>query len=190
MNLTGLCGSLALAMLASAGSAEQSLAQTKAAAPPPAAAAVQLEGGASALTEVHGDWTVTCQVINNKKACSFAQQQVDSTTKQRLLALELSSQDGQTATGALALPFGLLLASGVTLSIDDAKLGESYPFRTCLPVGCLVALTFAKPAIESLKAGTVLKVSGTTSDTNQPIEFTLSLKGFSGALGRTSTLSN
>ncbi|TIX24749.1 MAG: Invasion associated locus B family protein, partial [Mesorhizobium sp.] len=41
----------------------------KAVAAPAAADAPQLPGGASALSETHGDWTVNCQISGTTKVC-------------------------------------------------------------------------------------------------------------------------
>ncbi|TIS85392.1 MAG: Invasion associated locus B family protein, partial [Mesorhizobium sp.] len=53
-------------------------AQTKSdkvtATPPAAADAPQLPGGASALSETHGDWTVNCQISGTNKVCSLSHQ--------------------------------------------------------------------------------------------------------------------
>ena len=66
----------------------------KVAAPPAAADAPQLPGGASALSETHGDWTVNCQISGTNKVCSLSHQQFNKQSNQRLLAIELSSKTG------------------------------------------------------------------------------------------------
>lgn len=161
------------------------LAETK---PSPAAAAVQLPGGASALSETHGDWTVNCQVVGTSKACSLSLQQFNKSNGQRLLAIELTSGTAKDAAGTLALPFGLALAKGIGLQIDDRKLEGTLEFSTCQAVGCLVPVSFDAGTTESLKAGGVLKVNGVAADTGQPVEFAISLNGFGGALARTAEL--
>ena len=105
------------------------------------------------------------------------------------VALELTTKSGQDATGTLALPFGLALAKGVTLEIDDQKLEGSLQFNTCQAVGCLVPVTFNADTTPLLQNGTTLKINATAADTAQPIVFTISLNGFAGALARTADLS-
>lgn len=151
-------------------------------------AAPSLPGGASALSETHGDWTVNCRIANDAKACAFSHQQFDKASNQRLLAIELTTRDAATATGTLALPFGLALQSGVTLQIDDTKLEGAKPFSTCLAAGCLVPVTFDAKLVGQLKAGGVLKVNATTIDTGQPVVFSISLTGFASAIARTAEL--
>lgn len=167
-------------------------AQTKgdkvAAAPAPAADAPQLPGGASALSETHGDWTVNCQISGTNKVCSLSHQQFNKQSNQRLLAIELSSKTGEDATGTLALPFGLALAKGVTLTIDDQKLDGSLAFNTCQVVGCLVPVAFDATVTPLLKNGTTLKIDAFAADTGQAVSFSVPLNGFSGALARTAEL--
>jgi invasion protein IalB len=164
--------SLAAALLATSSAAAQ---------PVPAT----LPGGASALTEVHGDWTVGCQVQGERKHCLVTQQVLDG-NRQRLVAMELApAQSG--ATGNLALPFGLLLASGASLTIDDAR-PVSLTFRTCLPAGCVVPLTLDAPTLERLKKATTLKITATTADNSSPASFSISPKGLAGAYVRAQDL--
>lgn len=155
-----------------------------------AAQPVLLPGGASALTETHGDWTVSCQVVRNTPICSLSQQQFDKAkNNQRLLAIELAAKTADAASGTLAMPFGLALAKGVSLQVDDRKAGESLQFSTCLVVGCLVPLALDAGKLEEFKAGTTLKINAVASDTGQPVNFSVSLNGFASALARTAELS-
>ncbi|MBB6413244.1 invasion associated locus B family protein [Mesorhizobium sangaii] len=162
-------------------------AQTKTAAAP-TVDAPQLPGGASALSETHGDWTVNCQISGATKTCSLSHQQFNKQNNQRLLAIELSSKTGEDAAGTLALPFGLALAKGVSLSIDDQKLDGSLPFNTCQVVGCLVPVAFDGTLTPLLKSGTTLKIDAFAADTGQAVTFSIPLNGFAGALARTAEL--
>lgn len=160
-----------------------------AAQPADAAAKPQLPGGASALSETHGDWTVNCQVTGTNKVCSLSHQQFNKQSGQRLLAIELTTKTGQDAAGTLALPFGLALANGVALEIDDKKLDGTLQFNTCQAVGCLVPVTFDADITPLLQNATTLKINAIAADTLQPISFTISLNGFGSALARTADLS-
>jgi len=136
-----------------------------------------LPGGASALSETHGDWTVNCQATVTTKTCTLSHQQFNKQSGQRLLAIEL------------ALPFGLALSNGITLEVDDKKLDGSLQFSTCQMVGCLVPVSFDGDVMPLLKAGTTLKINAVAADTQQPVNFTISLNGFGSALARTAALS-
>jgi invasion protein IalB len=155
----------------------------------PAEAPNSLPGGANALSETHGDWTVNCTRTQANKLCSLSQQQLDSNSRQRLLAIELTATDPSKTQGTLALPFGLLLKPGATLQIDDGVPAAPLPFRTCLPGGCLVPLAIDEKTVALLRQGTVLKISATAADSGQTVTFNISLKGFASALARTVELS-
>jgi invasion protein IalB len=142
-----------------------------------------LQGGATSLQEMHGDWRVACAEQNGRKACALSQQQTDKDTHQLLLAIELSAPAIDKAEGTLILPFGLALDRPVTLQIDEAAAGPTLRFRTCLPVGCLVGLAFDPTAVGLLRKGTTLTVRA-TADGGQGAVFKISLSGFSGALDR------
>ncbi|ODT18689.1 MAG: Invasion associated locus B family protein [Mesorhizobium sp. 65-26] len=148
-----------------------------------------LPGGASALSETHGDWTVNCQATVTTKTCTLSHQQFNKQSGQRLLAIELASKSGEDAAGTLALPFGLALSNGITLEVDDKKLDGSLQFSTCQMVGCLVPVSFDGDVMPLLKAGTTLKINAVAADTQQPVNFTISLNGFGSALARTAALS-
>jgi invasion protein IalB len=147
-----------------------------------------LTGGASALTETHGDWAVNCQVVANTKVCALSHQQFDQAKNQRLLAIELSSRTGEEANGTIALPFGLELSAGITLSVEEKPAQTKMPFKTCFAVGCLVPVNWEKTFVDRLKANKALKISAVASDTLQPVNFTVSLRGFSSAIARAAEL--
>lgn len=148
---------------------------------------VELTGGASAITETHGDWTVNCQVIRNTKICSFSFQQFEKPNNQRVFAIELSSRDNG-ATGNLALPFGLALAKGVTLKIDDQPVEGSLPFSTCVIAGCLIPLNFDEQMLANMQIATTLTISAAALDNGREVNFSVPLRGFTSALKRTAQL--
>ena len=163
---------------------------------PPAPSLAQetalLPGGATSLREVHGDWLVNCIVTGQgdqaRKLCAMSQEQKDGQSGQRVIAIELQpSQDAGVAT--LFLPFGLDLASGAALQIDDGAEGQAFSFRTCLPAGCIVSLNVEPEMLASLRNGTSLKIL-TKADNGGKTAFSVSLKGFGNAFDRTVALAN
>lgn len=149
-----------------------------------------LPGGASSLSETHGDWAVQCrlQAIKDeapKPLCSLSQQQQDNKGS-RVLAVELQpTADG--ATGALVLPFGLQLSKGVSLQIDEAKAGAAQPFSTCLPAGCIVPLNFGDAQLKALNSGKALNLIAEAVSGDE-VKLSVSLEGFSAALNRVKEL--
>lgn len=146
-----------------------------------------LPGGATSLNETHGDWTVACMVQDNNKRCTLSQQQVDAQSRQRMLAIELGAiADGKTQ-GAVVLPFGLALEKGVVLRVDEGKPLPSLAFRTCLPAGCVVPVSFDASMITALRSGKQLQLEA-VADGGKPISFSISLAGLAGALDRLAEL--
>lgn len=156
-----------------------------------ASAAMGADGsqGASAIREVHGDWIVNCRAPANQPhlQCSVSQQQFAKANGARVLAIALDAQSGGGAAGTIALPFGLSLEKGVTLQIDDAAVSPPWHFHTCLPSGCLVAVSWSKAGVEALRAAKLLKLSAVT-DGGKPANFVVSLDGFAAALDRLTVL--
>lgn len=157
---------------------------------PALAQPVGLPGGATSLREVHGDWVVNCTLAGAgeqaRKLCTMLQEQNNANTGQRVIAMELqATADGGTATFVLA--FGLDLASGVVLQVDEGERGAVLPFRTCLPGGCIVTTAVGADLLAALRGGTALKVH-TKADGGRDAMFSLSLAGFSGAYDRTVAL--
>lgn len=152
---------------------------------------VSLPGGASSLRENHGDWLVTCRIDTQSgksvKLCALSQEQVDSRTRQRVLALELQPS-GAGAQGTLVLPFGLALDTGVTLQVDENPPSPAQRFRTCLPAGCIVPVAFDARTVALLRKGTALRVKGAAADGGKEAPFSISLKGFPSAFDRAGAL--
>ena len=152
-----------------------------------------LPGGASSLQENYQDWGVVCAQqpgANGQpsgKRCAMTQQQVNQQGGQRILAAELKPA-GANVEATLFLPFGLALDKGVTLQIDDGQVTQPYRFRTCLPAGCLVQLTFDAGYMTALQKGAALKIKA-IADTGAEAPFSLSLKGFGAASARLTALS-
>ena len=170
-----------------AASPELKLAQA-ATAPAAGSSASTLPGGASSLQETYDDWQVACGQQGGVKRCAMGQQQISKENRQRVLDIELWPS-GDKLEGALMLPFGLALDQGVTLQIDDAAPGQPLHFRTCLPGGCVVPLSFDGRSLTALLHGAVLKLKAVV-DGGGIAPFTISLKGFSGAYNRSVALAH
>jgi invasion protein IalB len=139
--------------------------------------------GASSLSETHGDWVINCEVVKDTKQCRMSQQQFSAeNNNQRLIAIEFLPEKDSVLNGTIAMPFGLDLAKAVTLAVDDDTTLESAPFSTCYVVGCVVPLRLQASTADRFKTGTLLMLQATAVDTQQPIKFTVSLKGFASAL--------
>jgi invasion protein IalB len=146
-----------------------------------------LPGGASSLRETYEDWIVSC-VQREGRHCLLQHQQ-NQQNGQRILAVEVvGSADGKAATGTLVLPFGLALDAGVSLQVDEKPSGAPLRFSTCLPAGCVVPLSFDDAFLSALRTGATLKTMVKAANTNEPLAFSIPLKGFSAAFDRVTAL--
>ncbi|MCU4180396.1 invasion associated locus B family protein [Bosea sp. BH3] len=70
----------------------------------------------------------------NITRCALSQSQTQQ-SGQRVLTIEINAPIANKAACVIVLPFGLALASGAGLQIEDRSVGQALPFRTCLPIG-------------------------------------------------------
>ncbi|MDB5536543.1 MAG: invasion associated locus [Devosia sp.] len=153
-------------------------------------AASTLPGGATSLSEEHGDWTVSCRMEGNGKLCALSQSLSNSQTGERVLSVELATPALDKIEGMLLLPFGMRLADGVALKVDATPLGAGRPFLTCIASGCLVPVAFNASEISAIRAGKELTITGASADAGQPLNLAVSLAGFTVASNRSVELSN
>jgi invasion protein IalB len=146
-----------------------------------------LPGGATSLQETYDDWLVQCATQQTGKACAMQQEQRAQETGQRVLAIELRPA-GTGVEGVVILPFGLALAKGATVQVDEGKVSAPLAFSTCLPAGCVAPLTFNAEMLQGLRKGSALKINVTPDGGGEPIALSVSLKGFSAAFDRTAVL--
>jgi invasion protein IalB len=152
------------------------------------AAAERLPGGASSLQETYESWTVSCRIVEGRKSCGLSQVRGNQQTGQRSFAIELHPpRDGKTE-GTLVLPFGLALAAGIKLTLDDKPLGQTVPFSTCIPNGCLVPVSFPTVATDAIKKAKALTITATPSGGSEPVAFAIALEGFTAAFARAAEL--
>jgi len=152
----------------------------------PAPQAAQLPGGANSLQESFDDWRVICATQGTVRRCTVAQEQSSAQSRQRILAIELG-MNGDKLEGILVLPFGLVLDRGAALQLDDQPAQAALRFRTCLPAGCLVPISFDAKTTAALRKGGSLKVKvGLENGQDQTLP--ISLKGFATALDRLTAL--
>lgn len=152
--------------------------------------ASDLPGGATTLKESYRDWTVSCAARTIGGAvttiCALAQEQVESQSKRRVLAVEMRRKDGEVEA-TFVLPFGLDLGKGVVLQIDDEPALPLLPFRTCKAIGCLADIKLDSKITARLRGGKSLKVN-VSADGGGEKRFPVSLDGFPEALNRMMSL--
>lgn len=154
------------------------------------AAATGFPGGASSLHETHGEWVVSCGVVQQRKSCTVSQQlaqQARGGGAQPVMTISLSPS-ASGAEGGLALPFGLLLAKGASLQLDEGKPHAPVAIRTCMPAGCIAPLNIGADQLASMRKAKQLKINLVAADTGKPVTLTAPLTGFGEALDRAAAL--
>jgi invasion protein IalB len=144
---------------------------------PPAA---KLANGANSLSETYDDWVLNCQATSKGTECGLLQV-LSQQNGQRVLSFSVNPTPvNGNHVGSLILPFGLELAKGVTLQLDEQAVSQPLGFKTCLPAGCVVPLSWTAEQYNALRAANQLKLAASTA-ANEPFALTISLKGLSSA---------
>lgn len=160
----------------------------------PAAAQTEDTSRPDSVREVYRDWVFACGPAAAAAAdtdgaapdlvCRMSQRVNQPDTNLRVLELVLAPAANGRVTGEFIAPFGLDLATGLKLRIDEG-VAWTVPFRTCVPEGCLAPLPLTDDRIAALRAGGTLAVEmQPAADGAEPIVIALSLLGFSAAYQR------
>ncbi|RVU18707.1 invasion associated locus B family protein [Methylobacterium oryzihabitans] len=153
----------------------------------PAASPAGWPPGASAVSEVYGDWTISCSRENDRRQCQLSQAQGDSRTGNRRFSIELQQPQDGRAQGLVLMPLGLSLEPGITFKLDDATLGKGAPYTTCVAAGCLAPISFPTVATDAMKTAVALRITGTKPN-GEAETFSVPLAGFAAALTRVGQL--
>ncbi|MGE7416125.1 invasion associated locus B family protein [Methylobacterium tarhaniae] len=143
--------------------------------------------GASAVSEVYGDWTISCTRENDTRQCQLSQAQGVAQTGQRRFSIELNAPQDGRSNGLMLMPLGLSIEPGVTFKLDDATLGKGAPYTSCVQAGCIVPISFPTVATDAMKTAVNLRVTGTKPN-GEAETITVPLAGFAAALARMSQL--
>lgn len=105
-------------------------------------------------------------------------------TAQRLaeFAIGYPPAEKGKAKGALILPLGILVSQKTKISIDGKDAME-FSMRYCDNGGCVALMDLSNSLLDKLRKGTSMTIHS-EAFTGQPIEISLSLKGFGTALDK------
>jgi invasion protein IalB len=150
------------------------------------------QGGSAqpdALSETYRDWIVSCrtvQVDDNQSAarlCEMSQDLRQQDGGQRVLSVTLQTdarEDGALLT--MITPFGLNVTGQIAIRVGDTEIAE-VPFTTCVPAGCIAQVQLEPELLTVIGQGEAASVILPTRSDN-PFEVSVSLLGFTAALGR------
>jgi invasion protein IalB len=159
-----------------------------AAEPVAATPAASLPNGASSINETYGNWVVTCQLLGGKKQCLVFHAQSDNQTAGSRSQFISKRQARGNTRGMILMPFGLNLAAGAILTIDDKELEDGLRFSTCVPEGCVLPMSFAAEMVEAMKKSNVLTVASVALGSGEMVVFKVPLEGFPAAIARVGEL--
>jgi invasion protein IalB len=148
---------------------------------------VTLPGGATSLQETHDDWVVACSVVNDKKRCEFSQALGNKQTGKRILSIEFQPA-GANIHGIILAPFGLRLADGVVLKVDDKPILGKLAFTTCVEAGCIVPVEVDAKTASVIASGNQMTFNAVNGGSGQAVTLNISLKGFTAARQRAAQL--
>jgi invasion protein IalB len=149
----------------------------------------QLPNNASSIMETYGDWTVSCRLEAERRACLMAQGQGSQQSGQRRFAIEMKPAAEGKTEGTILMPFGLKFDAGAILKLDDRDFAASLRFSTCIAQGCLLPVLFQASESDALRKGARLTVAALDLAANAAVVFNVSLDGFSAAADRIQALS-
>lgn len=147
-----------------------------------------LPNGASSLVERYGNWELQCVDQDAVISCAATQTLNNRDTRQQILMLQVSPLADGGAAAVFVMPFGLRLAAGATISLDDQENGQTLGFSTCLPGGCLVPVQFDAEALNALTEGSMLNVVAIIDDSGDRLALGIDLEGLSTTVTRMNTL--
>jgi invasion protein IalB len=168
-----------------------SLALALAAALPAAAQQVAPADGPDTLVESYRDWVVRCAAptADGTRQCEMGQEiRQRGEGGRRVLSMAVQRGEGETAQVTFLGPFGVRLADGMGLRIDEAEEPQlRLAFLTCVPDGCIVAAPLAPELLELLRGGSALEAEMVALN-GETVRIGLSLTGFTAAWNRLGAL--
>jgi invasion protein IalB len=120
--------------------------------------ALSVAGGAHAqgmVKNTFGDWQMRCETPAGATAeqCALVQNVVaEDRPNITLVIIVLKTADGKGRLLRVVAPLGILLPSGLRLSIDQTDMGR-VGFVRCLAAGCVAEVVMDDNLINQLKTG-------------------------------------
>ena len=116
--------------------------------------AVAAQDGAAA-TAPFGDWTVACERTVGATTDDCAVRQTAAAASDAgvvLTVLFVRGPDGRADVLRVLAPLGVLLTSGLSLSVDGEEVGVA-GFVRCLPPGCISEVALGEALRDALTSG-------------------------------------
>lgn len=145
--------------------------------------------GATRIVEIHGDWTLNCEIIRNAKTCVVVQARGDRGMHALALTLHVRAIDGDRAKLVFTVPPGLPQSATAALELDGKSFVAEHPFDACTEKSCVATFLVEAEPFAALRLGHTLKMAITVPNGRQ-IDRPVTLKGFATAIQRGIELSD
>lgn len=129
----------------------------------------------------YGDWQIQCQ---DGAACRMVQLALDADGNSVVsISMQALPEGGSAQLGVVMIsPLLTLLPRGISVAVD-AGVPAAYPFSWCDRQGCYARFGLTSTQVDAFKSGTNATISiFAVTDTENPVEATLSLSGFTDAV--------
>lgn len=127
-------------------------------------------------------WLVTCssQLDPERLFCEFSQSIVTTEGNQRVATASFTRIAGAAETNAaFVLPTGVLLPAGVSVSVDDAKVGALI-YQSCDAQGCYASAGVDDAWLDAMRTGATMVLDLKTRD-GQDVQLGFPLQEFAKA---------
>jgi len=136
-------------------------------------------GAQGAVRSVHNDWQIRCDTPPGAQAeqCALMQSvTAEDRANVGLTVIVLKTADQKARLMRVVAPMGVLLPSGIGLTIDQTDVGRA-GFVRCLPNGCVAEVVMDESLVKQLRSGqTATFIIFQTPE--EGIGFPMSLRGF------------
>lgn len=130
-------------------------------------------------SKTFSNWQVECVETDKAKACIMSQVLINQKTKQRVISMMVRKPKGEDGKIVLQVPLGVSLASGATLTLDNAK-PVVFAYKACVPKGCVAEFKLTDEWVKALGGGADCTIT-VTSLKGEAAPFKITLKGFADA---------
>ncbi|PHO03914.1 invasion-associated locus B family protein [Rhodobacteraceae bacterium 4F10] len=143
--------------------------------------------------DTYGDWSLQCAKTGPEpRPCRMYQLLKDAsgTPVAEVTAYRLPDGSPAAAGATFVVPLETLLTSQLTVTIDGTTT-KRYPFAFCNTIGCFARIGLTAEEVEAYKAGTNVALTiFPARSPNQPVNVSMSLRGFTAAYDKSTAVAN
>ncbi|MEN0000813.1 MAG: invasion associated locus B family protein [Pseudomonadota bacterium] len=147
------------------------------------------QAGPSSIRETYGGWAVRCQQATENMQCDMAFEARQQDSQQLILRVTIMrAPDGTGANARILTPFGISLADGLQISVDEGEPFLSAAFRTCIAAGCIARTPVDNDALATIANSEQFQVTMQQLDDGGALNILMPTNGFQAAWQRLAEL--